>query len=40
MKLERRNWMVRTLALAAVPALGLLGRRALAQANFEVADLT
>ncbi len=29
----RRNWIVRTLALAALPAVGLLGRRALAQAG-------
>ena len=31
--LNRRNWMVHGLALAALPALGLADRRALAQAS-------
>lgn len=32
MATQRRAWMVHALALAALPALGLLGRRVLAQA--------
>ena len=33
MAATRRDWMVRAAGLAAVPLLGALGRRALAQAN-------